>query len=241
VSPAARSWSSWTSSVLAALLLAGCGSTWHAKVDGPYLHGKLQYWLVRPHGEPRAVVVLLHGLSQHTGEQLVQWQKHLAAEGDAVIFPRYESIPGDPTARIDIVVSTLQAIDTLGRPHVPLVIVGHSRGGRLAVEAAADLHPQLVVAVFPGLLNASFELPTNLATIPRSTRIVLLSGDRDRTVGKAGVRELLRRLHAAGRTADTGVIRSTAGFDATHDAVYETSPAAQKKIWARVDRLIAAR
>jgi dienelactone hydrolase len=240
VSRAARFWSSWTSSVVAALLLAGCGGAWHAKVEGPYLQGKLQYWLVRPHGKPKAVVVLVHGLSQYTGEQLVQWQKHLAEQGDAVIFPRYEQPAADPTARVTIAVASAQALDRLGNPKVPLVIVGHSRGARLAVEAATELHPQLVVALFPGVLNASFELPTDLAQIPPSTQLYLYSGDRDTTVGAAGVKELMQRLHAAGRTAHVGVIRSTSGFVATHDSVYKTSTAAQRAVWARVDRLIAS-
>src|SRR4051794_31753862 len=66
--------------LLAILLpLVGCGSAgpWRPKVEGPYLQGKHQYWLVRPHGKPRAMIVFLHGLSRYTGEQLVQWQKHL--------------------------------------------------------------------------------------------------------------------------------------------------------------------
>ncbi|HEX5450422.1 MAG TPA: hypothetical protein VFW85_10250 [Gaiellaceae bacterium] len=221
--------------------LAACGG--HAsqpKIQGPYLQGKLQYWLVRPEGKPRAVVVLLHGLSQYTGEQLKQWQLHLAEQGDAVIFPRYEQPAGDPLARLTIAVSVEQALDALGRPQVPLVLLGHSRGGRLAVEAATELHPQLVIAIFPGLLNASFELPTNLRLIPKSTQIDLYSGDHDTDPGTAGVNQLLRRLHAAGRTAHVGVIHSRPGYDATHDSVYRTNAAARAALWAPVDKLIAA-
>jgi acetyl esterase/lipase len=236
---------SWTSSVvlLAALLLAGCGASgWHARIEGPYLQGKLQYWLVRPKSQPKAVVVLLHGLSRYTGEQLKQWQYHLAEQGDAVIFPRYEDPPPDPTARVNIVVSVDQALDRLGNPKAPLVLVGHSRGGRLAVESAAYLEPEEAIAIFPGIINPTFELPTNLGLIPPTTQIYLLSGDRDVDLGTLGVRQLQQRLAADGFPAasvHTGVIRSIPGYTASHDSVYQTSPAAQRALWSRVDRLIA--
>jgi alpha/beta hydrolase fold. len=51
---------------------------------------------------------------------------------------------------VNIVVSVEQALDKLGTPKAPLVLVGHSRGGRLAVEAAAYLIPERVVASSPG-------------------------------------------------------------------------------------------
>jgi predicted alpha/beta-fold hydrolase len=84
VSRAARCWSSWTISTLALLALTGCGSTWHAAFDAHGI-GKDQYWVVHAKGNPKAVVVLLHGLGRDSGEQLQPWQVHLAERGYDVI------------------------------------------------------------------------------------------------------------------------------------------------------------
>lgn len=245
MSRAARFSSSWTISVAAALLLAGCGGggAWHAKVEGPYLQGKLQYWLVRPQGKPRAMVVFLHGLSHYTGEQLVQWQKHLATEGYAVIFPREEQPSPDPDARSNIVVSAYQAIDRLGDPKVPLIILGHSRGARIAVETSGYLVPTTeVISVFPGGLNQFFEEPSDLHRISHATQIYLLWGDQDHIVTESGVQEMQRRLAEArfpSSHVHVSVIRSTAGFRATHDSVYRTDAAVRRNVWAPIDKLLA--
>jgi dienelactone hydrolase len=229
--------------LLAVLCLVGCGSShWQPKVEGPYLQGKLQYWLVRPHGKPRAMIVFVHGLSHYTGEQLVQWQKHLATEGYAVIFPREEQPSPDPNARTNVVVSAYQAIDRLGNPKVPLIILGHSRGARIAVEAAGYLLPSEVISVFPGGLHVFFEAPTDLGRIPDSTQIYLLWGDRDDVVTASGVHELQRRLAEArfpSSHVHVSVIRSAPGFSATHDSVYRTDAATRRHVWARIDKLIA--
>jgi pimeloyl-ACP methyl ester carboxylesterase len=240
VSRAARSWSSWTISALAVLLVAGCGGTWHATFEEHGI-GKDQYWVVHAKGKPKAVVVFLHGLGQDSGEQLEPWQAHLADEGYAVIYPRYESPPPDPQARNNIVGAVGRALGDLGRPNVPLVLLGHSRGGRLAVEAAAFLNPRLVVAMFPGQINPAFEPPTNLKLIPKTTDIYLFVGDRDKSVGDTGALELDHRLLAFGFPAARihgGVIRSSNGFVADHGSVYTLSDAGKRAIWDRVDRLI---
>src|SRR6476661_2399575 len=167
----ARYWSISIASVLA-LAAVGCGSTWQAKFE-PTGIGKDQYWVVRSHGKAKAVVVLLHGLGQDSGEQLEPWQAHLAGQGYDVIYPRYEEPPPAPDARNNIVGAVGRALGDLGRPSVPLVLLGHSRGGRLAVEAAAFLKPRLVLAFYPGQINPVFEPPTNLKLIPRTTDIWL--------------------------------------------------------------------
>jgi pimeloyl-ACP methyl ester carboxylesterase len=233
--------SSWTSSALAvlALALAGCGSHWQPRFASSGV-GKDQYWTVRAHGKPKAVVVVLHGLGRDSGEQLEPWQAHLADEGYDVVYPRYEDPPPDPQARNNIVGAVGRALGDLGRPDVPLVLLGHSRGGRLAVEAAAFLKPRLVIAFYPGQINPQFEPPTNFRLIPRTTDIWLFVGDKDRSVGNSGAIELDERLLSFGFPAKRihGAVIRSRGFTADHMSVYDLSAPAERAIWDRTDKLI---
>jgi dienelactone hydrolase len=238
-SPAARCWSI---SIASAVVLAasGCGSTWQPRFES-HDYGKDQYWVVPAKGKAKAVVVLLHGLGADSGEQLEPWQAHLAGEGYDVVYPRYESPPPDPNARNNIVGAVGRALRTLGRPNVPLILVGHSRGGRLAVEAAAFLSPRLVIAFYPGQINPAFEPPTNFKLIPRTTNIYIFVGDRDTSVGNAGALELDRRLLEDGFPAARihgAVVHSAPGFTADHMSVYSLTKPGKQAIWGRTDRLI---
>jgi pimeloyl-ACP methyl ester carboxylesterase len=241
VSQVARCWSIWASSAALLVAAAGCGgSDWKPQFKSTGI-GKDQYWIVRAHGKPKAVVVFLHGLGQDSGEQLEPWQAHLADEGYTVIYPCYESLSPDPQARNNIIGAVGRTLGDLGRPDVPLVLLGHSRGGRLAVEAAAFLNPRLVIAMFPGQINPAFEPATNFKLIPKTTDIYLFVGDRDKSVGNTGALELDRRLLAFGFPAARihgGIVHSTKGFIADHGSVYTLSDAGKRAIWDRVDSLI---
>ena len=184
----------WSISIASAVVLAGCGSTWQPKFESNG-YGKDQYWVVRSHGKAKAVVVLLHGLGQDSGEQLEPWQAHLADEGYDVIYPRYEQPPPDTQARNNIVGAVGRALGDLGRPKVPLVLLGHSRGGRLAVEAAAFLKPRdLIVCAWicvTGTLKFSSrvaistapELPTLVSLSPTKSQMSVVSGISLKFVG----------------------------------------------------------
>jgi hypothetical protein len=245
VSPAGRRWSSWTSSaallLLGALVLAGCGDgSSTPKIEGPFGAGRAQAWVVRA-DQPKAVVAVLHGLAPDPGLAFRPWLTHLAAEGYDVIFPRYEEVTGAPWARDGVVDGVRNGLKHLGRPTVPLVLVGHSRGGRLAVEAAPFLKAREAIAIFPGLINPNWEPQTDFRALPRSTAVWLLVGQDDKDVGAAGAVELYRRLRYFGvprAQIHAGIIHSTRTFKADHESVYRTGPGAQKAIWGRVDRLI---
>lgn len=193
------------------------------------------------------VVVFVHG---HGGPGEIgpthhrPWLEHLAAEGTAVLYPRYEAAPGghDAARHLDRGVAT--GLGILGaRPGARIVGLGYSRGARLVVDWAAlaprSRKPAGILGVFP----ASAEEPSpDLGRIPRKTTILLLVGDKDEVVGNVGALDLVRALRAVGfprRRIGLGVVRSRGEFRASHLSVLEDSRGARRAFWAPADRLLA--
>jgi pimeloyl-ACP methyl ester carboxylesterase len=231
-------------------LLAGCaGSTAKPErgvAERTVGEGTHQVWLFEPKGlDPKALVIFLHGRGdarEDTPYYHRPWLRHLAERGNAVLYPRYEKIPGDSRALRFLVDAVPPAAAELPK-RLPVVLIGYSRGGGLAVDYTA-LHPEVgmpraVLAVFPVLLDARL----HLRSIPPSVRFLFLVGDRDTQVGAEGARDLLQQLLSAGyprRLLRAELVRSQGAFRATHLSVLEDSPGARKAFWARADRLIAA-
>lgn len=231
-------------------LLVGCGGS-SAKPERGVAErtvgdGTHQVWLFEPKEQkPKALVVFLHGRGdtrEDTPYYHRPWLRHLAERGNAVLYPRYEKIPGDSRA-LRFLVDAIPAAAAELPKGLPVVLIGYSRGGGLALDYTA-LHPEVgmpraVIAVFPVLLDARL----HLRSIPPSVRFLFLVGDRDTQVGAEGARDLLQQLLSAGyprRLLRAELVRSQGAFRATHLSVLEDSPGARKAFWARADRLIAA-
>jgi len=232
------------------MLLAGCGGgssqpRQPGVVERSIGKGAHQVWLFEPKGvEPRSLVVFIHGrgdVTEDTPANHRPWLHHLAARGNAVLYPRYETIPGDARGLRFLFDALPPAAAQVEPKGLPVILIGYSRGGGLAVDYTA-LHPQLglpraVLAVFPILLDPKLDL----RSIPPRVRFVFLVGDRDTQVGAGGAAELVQRLAAAGypkRLLRAELVRSRGVFQATHLSVLENSPGARRAFWTRADRLI---
>ena len=100
-----------TVTVFVVLLLAACGGRarcWRkcggdssSDARSPVGTGADRAWVLRPEGTPKSVVVFVHGLG---GPQEIHptnhlpWLRHLVEQGNAVIYPAYESQPGGTRA-----------------------------------------------------------------------------------------------------------------------------------------------
>jgi predicted alpha/beta-hydrolase family hydrolase len=231
---------------------AGCGGSSPSQLppmqqQGPLGKGAREVWFYAAKGKPRSLVVFLHGYGgpvEETPANHVAWLKHLAAEGSDVVYPRYEvDVSTNPYPDIDAALASARR--RLGNPHVPVVVIGYSRGGRLAIDEAAWLaanghEPRLALLVYPAV-HAPGERLMSLRSFDSNLRVAMMIGDKDRVVDGAGARVILARLELADFPASRiklMIVRSTRTFKATHLSVLGESPGARAEIWKPADRLI---
>lgn len=235
------------------IALAGCGGgkdeeLSKATAEGPIGKGSSGVWLYRPAGKPKDVVVYFHGQGgpkEATPENHLPWINHLVKRGSIVVYPRYEmAYEADP---MKFIVQGIKAaekkVDVEG---LPVLAIGYSRGGAIAVEygAAAERNkvpaPDWIMSVFPAPYGNQKNL-IDLAQLPHFTELVILVGDRDQIVGNAGAVLLGRRLQRGGfpgENIQVEQVMSHGGFTADHFAPMDTSKAAQTAFWAPADRIL---
>jgi hypothetical protein len=238
--------------IAAVILLAGCGGATYPKhpvETGPYTSGANGVWVFRPAGKPKAVVVFFHGQGGPTEAQPVNhiaWINDLLNHGAIVVYPRWE-LSFVRAAMPHVIAGMKKAMSKVDMKGLPVLSLGYSRGGGLAVEYAAEAPrqglpaPNAVFSVFPAPFG-DWSHPINLKTIRHSTPIRFLLGQQDQEVGSSGVRLLLIRLERAKFPPDkvkVHVVKSHAGFVADHAAPMGATPAAQQAFWVPADQLLA--
>jgi predicted esterase len=231
---------------------AGCGGSGapHPTAferHGPLGSGAREVWFYAAKGKPRSLVIFLHGYGgpvEETPKNHVAWLKHLTAEGSDVVYPRYE-VGASTNSYPDIDAALATARRRLGDPHVPVVVIGYSRGGRLAIDYSAWLaaqghEPRLALLVYPAV-HAPGERLIPLPSLDSKLRVAIMLGDEDKVVDGAGARVILARLELAGFPGSRIkliLVKSTRTFKATHLSVLGASPGAKAEIWKPADRLI---
>ena len=113
-------------------------------------------WSAR--GEPWAVVLLVHGLSEHSGryEHVGEWLSEAGLEVRAYDQRGFGASGGrrGDVRTWRLLLDDLEArLGAARRPGLPLVLYGHSMGGLLCTEYAESRRPQpdLLVLSSPGL------------------------------------------------------------------------------------------
>ena len=240
---------------LAVLALAGCGGGGRGERKRPAAapvppivttmvgRGPQAAWIVRPAGDrPLPGVLFLHGWGATVPAFYRPWLDHLARQGRAVIYPRYqESALLPPEQALGNVIAGVRL--ALPRARVApgsLVVVGHSAGGALAADYAAIARvaglprPRAILSIYPGrsLRRIAVGLPeVGLRRIPRTTRVVAMGGARDTVVGTAVARRIARRTR--GRYV---LVRDPAVDD--HLGPQRSGPATRRVFWRELDRLL---
>src|SRR2546430_10399831 len=175
---------------LLALATVACGShPGPRRGETSYGRGADEVWVFRAaDGPPRSVVVFVHGHGgplEDTPRYHRAWLLHLAARGNAVIYPRYEVVPGDHDTVTHVVNAVRTGMKELGNLRVPLIGIGYSRGGRLVMDWAARaagtaFAPHAGFSVFPASRGDPQE---DLSRVFSPAPIPRLVGDRYRVGG----------------------------------------------------------
>ena len=241
----------------AVAVVAGCGGGSNSSstapkltplvTQGPLNSGPDEVWFYAAKGKPHSLVIFLHGFggpTEETPANHLPWLKHLAANGSDVVYPRYE-VGGSPDPFPSIQTAVRTATEKLGKPHVPVVVIGYSRGGRIAVDYAAlraanGHEPRLVLTVFPAVYSPHERL-VSFKHLDSKLKLAIMLGDKDTSVGGEGARTILARLELASfppSRIKLIPVRSHGKFQATHLSVLDDSPAARRAFWLPTDRLI---
>lgn len=149
---------------------------------------------------PEGVVLVLHGGAEHD-RTLVSWSRLAVVRmkpfasaierraGDRLAVVRLKDrVRGWNEPHQDPVEDARWALDRIRRvlPGLPIALVGHSMGGRVALHLCTEPDVHTVVALAPWVEN-------DARTPPPGTPVLLMHGDRDRVTDPRRTEVIARR------------------------------------------------
>ena len=194
---------------------------------------------------PYPVVLFLHGWGATEPRFYGPWLEHLAREGNAVVYPRYQQSVAEPPAQVlgNAQVGIRLAFDGLDLARDGLVVAGHSAGGALAADYAAIAAeaglpaPRAVLSMYPGRAFRGIDIGIPSAgPVPAGVTLRVLTGEQDSVVDPRDAQAIVRDA----RTTDRRLSLVTANGAADHLGPQRETPVARRVFWARLDRMIAA-
>jgi acetyl esterase/lipase len=236
------------------LALSGCGGkdsvSNKATSEGPIGKGASGVWIYTPAGKPKDVVVYFHGQGgpkEATPANHLPWIRHLVDRGSIVVYPRYEiAYEADPMPFI--VNGVRAATKRVDVDKLPVLAIGYSRGGAIAVEYGAVAGgrglpvPDWIMSVFPAPYGNQKHI-VDLSALRHFTELLILVGDHDQIVGTAGAAYLGQRLQAGGfpgENIQVEQVQSHGTFTADHFAPMQTTAAAKQAFWRPADDVLDA-
>ena len=214
----------------------------------PYGRGAGRVWVLTPDGgDVDSVVVYLHGWGARLPFEWHQvWLEHLLARGSAVLFPEYQDGVDDAfvVAPYDLQDGLRTGFRALREPDVPVVVAGFSIGATLAFVYVANAEawgvpaPRSVYGIFP-VDPYQVDPALDLSSL-RDTRVLLLVGDRDDTVGRFGGDAIFDQLRSLPTSLlEYRVVRTTDDLLADHEApTFVEQPEVRATYWRPLDELV---